>query len=245
MDWRLALLSLIILFAYMVGATTGFGGAMIAVALAVHLYSVEFLVPVLVILNLAISIYIVVRHHDGIESRKLFRFMLPLAALGLPVGIAIFSVAKTNTLNLVLGVFIICFSLFELVILLRPGGGIERRPMSSAQGAFWLFLGGVMHGMYASGGGLVVYYAGRNIPDKKAFRSTLSALWLILNAVLLIVYLCIGKVTAEMAWVSLALLPVLVLGIVLGEWLHARLPERGFRILVFGVLLLAGISIFL
>ncbi|MBU1670034.1 MAG: sulfite exporter TauE/SafE family protein [Actinobacteria bacterium] len=245
MDWRLALLSVIILLAYMVGATTGFGGAMIAVALAIHLYSVEFLVPILVILNLAISIYIVARHHDGIESGKLFRFMLPLAALGLPIGILIFSVAKTNTLNLVLGVFIVCFSLFELAILLGPWKDREREPMSALQSSFWLFLGGVMHGMYASGGPLVVYYASRNIGEKRAFRSTLSALWLMLNTGLLIVYLCIGKVTADTVWASAILLPSLAAGIALGELLHDRLPERGFRILVFAVLLLAGISVFL
>jgi uncharacterized membrane protein YfcA len=242
---NLALLCGVVLVSYMVNATTGFGGAMIAVTVGIHLYSIELLVPIMVLLNLAISIYIVIRHHDGIDYGQLLRRMLPLAGLGLPVGIVIFSVAKTTMLNTALGIFVICFSVFELAILLKKGEEAVREPMSLAQSSFWLFSGGVLHGMYASGGPLVVYYASRNIPEKRAFRSTLSALWLTLNTALLIAFLATGKFTSESAWMTLVLLPVLAIGIAIGEWLHNVLPDKGFRVLVYSVLLVAGISVFL
>lgn len=243
MDINLAILAVIILIAYMVGATTGFGGAMISITVAVHLYPVDFLVPVLVLLNLAISMYIVVRHHQGVDWKLLFRKIIPLTGIGLPVGLVLFNFVKMDTLKTALGVFIICLSLFELAILVGSGEEDRRRPLSPVQSAFWLFLGGVMHGMYASGGPLVAYYAGRNIQDKRTFRSTLSALWLILNTILLIVFLSTGKLTAESAWVGVFLLPFLAIGIAMGEWLHPRLAERNFRILVFSILVLAGISV--
>ena len=39
------------------------------------------------------------------------------------------------------------------------------------------------------------------------------------------------------------LLPVILIGILLGEWLHQRIDEFRFRVFVFAVLLLAGASI--
>ena len=91
----------------------------------------------------------------------------------------------------------------------------------------------------------MVYYAGRNIPDKKVFRSTLSALWLLLNTVLLITYLATGKLTSEMARYFVLLLPSLAIGVAIGERVHNALPERTFRLMTFAILLLTGISVFI
>ena len=41
----------------------------------------------------------------------------------------------------------------------------------------------------------------------------------------------------------LMLLPVILIGILLGEWLHQRIDEYHFKIFVFAVLLFAGLSI--
>jgi uncharacterized membrane protein YfcA len=245
MNAELAIFCVIVLLANMVGATTGFGGSMITVTLAVHLYPIEFLVPIVVLLNLVISIYIVIRHHSGIDGKLLLKQILPFAAIGLPIGIILFNVVKSGSLKLALGAFVICFSAFELVVLFRSGKEELRKPLSPVHSAFWLFTGGVMQGMYASGGPLVVYYAGRNIPDKRVFRSTLSALWLVLNTVLLITYLATGKLTSKAAWYFVVLLPFLAIGIAIGEWVHTALPERTFRILTFSILLLTGISVFI
>ena len=245
MNVELAILAVIVLLANVVGAATGFGGSMITVTLAVHLYSLEFLVPIVVLLNLVISIYIVVRHRSGIDGKLLFKQILPFTAIGLPLGIILFNVVKSGTLKLALGAFVICFSAFELVVLFRSGKDELRKPLTTAYSAFWLFTGGVMQGMYASGGPLVVYYAGRNIPDKKVFRSTLSALWLLLNTVLLITYLATGKLTSEMAWYFVLLLPFLAIGVAIGERVHNALPERTFRLMTFAILLLTGISVFI
>lgn len=245
MDLNLALLAIIVIVGYMVGATTGFGAAVITITLGVHLYSLDFLVPLVVILNLEISIYIVAKHYKPIDWRLLLRKIIPLVGLGLPLGIVLFNLVEADVLRLVLGVFVICFSVMELIMVLRMPPGQERKPLSAVPAALWLFMGGVVHGMYAAGGPLVVYYAGRNIPDKQVFRSTLTAMWLVMNAVLLVVHLSTGKITTETAWMSAVLLPPLAIGIASGEWLHFRIPERAFRILIYSILIAAGISILL
>jgi len=101
--------------------------------------------------------------------------------------------------------------------------------------------GGFFHGLFASGGPLVVYFASREIPEKGRFRATLSTLWLTLNTVLLISYAFTGRPLAGAATRAAALAPALVAGIVVGEVLHARVDERAFRWIVQGLLFLTGL----
>lgn len=243
MNIDLAILSVIVFFASLVGTASGFGGAILIVALAVHLYSVQFLIPIAVLLNLALSLYLVARYHSRIDRRLLFGRMLPLTALGLPLGLILFNVVKSGALELALGAFVICLSIFELIALFLSERDAVRKPMSATQSALWLLASGVLEGMYASGGPLVVYCAGRNIPDKGAFRSTLAALWVLLSIVLVISHTATGKLTTESAWYFVVLLPALAAGAAIGEWLHDLLPERSFRIFVYSTLFVTGISI--
>jgi uncharacterized membrane protein YfcA len=240
---KILILEALIFAAFMVNTVTGFAGSILALALGVHLFSIESLVPVIVILNLVISVYIVALHHEAIDRRLLLREIIPATGLGVAIGIVLFNFSKTNTLKVAFGIFVIGFSLLELFIILFSKDGSSRKPLSVVQSYFWLFSGGVMHGLYASGGPPIVYYAGRNIPDKRAFRSTLSAMWVILNTVILVSDIATGKFTAKSLWLATLLLPALALGIALGECLHPRIPERSFRILVFSLLVVAGVLI--
>jgi len=240
---EILILEAIIFVAFMVNTVTGFAGSIMALAIGVHLYSLESLVPVIVIVNLVVSIYIVAIHHEAIDRRLLLREIIPATGLGVPIGLVLFNVARTDTLKVAFGIFVIGFSLLELFLILFYGNESPRKPLSRAQSFLWLFFGGVMHGLYASGGPPIVYYAGRNIQDKRVFRSTLSAMWVILNTVILVSDIATRKFTAESLWLATLLLPALALGIALGEWLHPRIPERSFRILVYSLLVVAGVLI--
>ena len=240
---EILILEAIIFVAFMVNTVTGFAGSIMALALGVHFFSIESLVPVIVVINLVVSIYIVAVHHEAIDRRLLFREIIPATGLGIPLGLVLFNVARTDTLKVAFGIFVIAFSLLELFIILFSGDPSSRKPLSKPRSFLWLFSGGVIHGLYASGGPLIAYYAGRNIPDKRVFRSTLCAMWVILNTVILVSDIATRKFTAESLWLATLMLPALALGIALGEWLHPRIPERSFRILVYSLLVVAGVSI--
>lgn len=244
MNVDLALLSVVVLFAGFVGGATGFATSILIITFAVHLYPVTFLVPLAVLLNLAMSLFLAIRYRSEIDRRLLFGTMLPLTALGLPVGLVLFNLVRSDALEVALGVFVICLALFELVLALFAGR-LPARAGPRKRSALWFLAGGVMEGMYASGGPLVVYCAGGRIPEKGAFRSTLSALWVLLAVVLVISHTATGKLTAASAWYFVTLLPVLAAGVALGGRLHDVLPERSFRIFVYATLLATGVSILL
>lgn len=235
----LAILSAIVFAAYGVEAALGFGCSILAVTAAAHLYPLDVLLPVLVSLNILVSLYIVVRHRKDIDSKTLVRRFLPWMGLGLPAGMVLFYVTGGNTLKIAFGVFVTVLAAVELVRLYRRSAEQVLEPLTGWKGAVTLAAGGVMHGLYASGGPMAVYFASRQYREKGKFRSTLSTLWLVLNVVLIAGYAVKGKVTEETGRMTAVLMVPLCLGILAGEWLHGRLNERTFSALVY-ILLLAG-----
>jgi uncharacterized protein len=244
-----------------VEAVTGFGGPIIAVTLAANFFPIDYLVPIIVPVILCMNIYIVLRHRNHINSRILiggwrglfsrqsrepgwnvYDGILPWAFSGMLLGVAIFSVADNMLLKLLYGGFILCFSVSGFISMLRPAAR-STKPLRPATGLILLIAGGVMQGIYAAGGPLLVYYTNRVLTDKGSFRATLSVVWLILNFSVFTSHLCTGKHTPETLLTVVALLPVLAVGILIGEKLHGRIPERGFRMLVYSILSLSGISL--
>ncbi len=235
-------LALIVLLAYAAEAALGFGCNVLALTLASPLLPLEELLPVLVGLNLVVSVVILVRHHPEVDRRALLRRILPLAGLGLPVGMLVFALAPGPLLVRGFGAFVLVLALAEGVRSFA-GEAVERPPPGGGVGAASLVGSGFFHGLYASGGPLLVWWASRVLPDKASFRATLTAVWLLLNLPLMGGYAWAGALdgTAGLRW--LALLPATALGIALGEWAHGRLRERTFLRIVYVLLALGGLTL--
>jgi uncharacterized membrane protein YfcA len=242
-DARLILLSIIVLIAHAAEAISGFGSTVISVTSGANFYPIDTLVPTLIPLNLLLSGYIVFRYHANIDRSLLLKRILPFMGIGLAVGLVIFNMARGPLLKIALGGFVLVVSLRELVRLLRKKEGSHPRPKSMLLSTLLMIGGGIIHGIYASGGPMLVYSISHLSLGKKAFRSTLSTVWLILNIVLAVSHIQTGKINLETIKISAVLFPTLPLGIVTGEWLHHRINERIFRIIVFSLLIVAGISL--
>lgn len=242
LDPRLLPLAGVVLLSFATGAATGFGSVIIALSLGLYLYPLHRLLPVLVLLDAVLSAYLVVRHRRHIAGAWLFGRILPLLGVGLAVGVALFRYAAEAALRVIFGGFVAAVAVIELNRLLRRGAAAPTalRPGSRAAG---LLGAGVTHGLFASGGPLLVYVLGRSDLQKAAFRSTLAAVWLVLDAALGVTYLLTGTITAAVWLDALVLLPVVVPAIAAGEWVHGRIDERCFRIAVFVLLALIGASL--
>ena len=119
----------------------------------------------------------------------------------------------------------------------------EPRPLPAVVSSVSLLAAGLVHGLFACGGPLVVYVLGRDLRDTGHFRATLSALWLVLNVFLVGSYAVAGTLDRVSLGRSAALLVPLVIGVALGERVHRRLDPVRFRRAVFALLLLAGLSL--
>jgi len=241
MDGNLIWLSIIVLMSYTTQAMSGFGSTILALTLGVHLYPIEVLLPVLVPLDMLITLYLVTRHYRQISRPHLFRSILPAMGFGVLVGIIAFQFIEGNLLKKLFGLLVILLSVRELYRLLRHRH--DQISLSNLAAKTCILAAGIAHGIYASGGPLLVYAVSRLNLSKSVFRSTLAAVWFIFSVILSASYLMTGKFTAHSLRYILILLPMILIGILLGEWLHHRIDENRFKLFVFAVLFFAGLSI--
>jgi uncharacterized membrane protein YfcA len=232
---------LVIVFgAYFVGAVLGFGTTILAVTFGALLVPMEVVLPVVAPLNIGLGAYIALRYRRYTQWRILLRRALPLAALGLPFGLMLFNLRQSEWLKLGFGLFVIVLAVLQLRLSFRASEpAAESVPLSKPIGGSMLWLAGVVHGLWATPGPLIVYVLGRELPDKGAFRSTISTLFIPLTTALMVDYAVTGLFTPQAIRLSsLAVVPVL-LGLVLGEWAHRKMESRTFLNGVW-LLLLAG-----
>ena len=241
MDSHLIGLALIVLISYSTQAMSGFGSTILALTLGVHLYPMDVLLPVLVPLDLLVNLYIVTRHHQHMDLPLLYRTIIPAMGIGLLVGLAAFHFIQGTVLEKIFGFLVIMLSGRELYRLFR--GQQDQNVLSYMVSAAYITAAGFIHGIYASGGPLLIYAVSKlNLP-KAVFRSTLGAVWLFFSIILTGFYLFSSKLTEDSMKLILILLPLIVIGILLGEWLHHHIDDYRFKIFVFAVLLFAGLSI--
>lgn len=226
-----------ILFAYTVEAVTGFGSIVIALSLSALLLPIPKLLPVLVPLNIAMSGYLSLRHSANIHWPTLLKLILPMMAAGTLVGYMLKPSLGGATLQVLFGLLILWFAVRELW---RLSGMAELPAGRSPLKTRCLMLGaGATHGLFASGGPLLVYALAGSGLDKPRLRSTLIAVWFTLNTLLTAMFLIDGTLLPALPRLA-SYLPVVALGVVAGEWLHHRIDERQFRKLVFGLLAVTG-----
>lgn len=237
----LVLLALVVFAAFVVESAAGFGATVVTVTLAAQLFPIELVLAALVPVNLILSSYIVLRHRRSIDTRLLVRRILPFMGVGLVGGLVAFQLRGEGWLKPAFALFVATLSAVELWSLRRAAG--VQRSLPPLIGETALVAGGFVHGLFACGGPLVVYFAGREIDDKARFRSTLGALWLVMNSILVATYFVSGSINLESGRLSLVMLLPLGAGIVAGEWMHGRLAERTFRRATFGLLFFAGLAL--
>ncbi len=231
----------IVFLAFAVETVAGFGATVVTVTLAAFLMPIEAILAVFVPVNVVLSTYVVLRHRRGVDARLLARRVVPYMALGVAAGMILVRLRGAGWLQPAFAAFVVILAVLELARMRRPQD--DARPLPSALAGTALAGAGVIHGLFACGGPLVVWVVGREVADKYRFRSTLSALWLTLNVFLVGAWIADGAITRASLVGSAILLAPLGLGILVGERVHAWLPERRFRAAVFLLLLVAGLAL--
>ncbi len=229
----------IVLLAFGAQAMTGFGAVLIALTLGAYVYPVRELVPILVALTFPHSAWLIARHHPHVEWRLLLREVLPLMFALMPLGILAVGMLDAVLLKRILGAIVVFVAARELFRLLWAEQVATPRV---AQGPFlaWTGVAGVVQGMYGTGGPFLVYALSRHGLTRQAFRASLLVVWPMLNVGLLGWFVFSGAWTRDSSWLFVAMLPAIVAGILLGEYLHRRISERSFALSIQSLLLVAG-----
>ena len=105
-----------------------------------------------------------------------------------------------------------------------------------------LALGALVEAMFSMGGPLINVYTLTRIKDKSVFRATMSAIWVLTISFSMAyrIFFLQAYTASTWTWIAYAL-PLVVIGFLLGNKLHYKVPGDKFIILVYSVQLVSGL----
>ncbi|SEA45108.1 hypothetical protein SAMN05216562_3158 [Microbulbifer marinus] len=234
--WLLAFLGVILTGI----SKSGFAGG--AGVVAVPLLALVMPVPLAVFLMLPLlltmdikTIHYYRQHTSTAELKKI----VPAALAGIAAGGLLLGRLPVEMLKLLLGGLSVVFALWHR---LAPRLG-------QMKGAAWLWGGisGLTSTLIHAGGPPInIYLIARQLP-KLTWLASAGVFFGVMNTVKVFPYLMTGRWTLQLLALSLALLPLALLGTWLGRWIQGKIPEQQFvlycrlLLLVSGLLLIAQV----
>ena len=225
------------LVAYFIRGISGFGSGLIAVPLLAHFLPLTFVVPMILVTDVAASLAL------GTHTRKHVRWdelrpLIPFSILGVLAGTTLLVNLPEAPLLATLGVFVLLFGV-RSVLNLHGTQTVSRR---------WALptglTGGAIGALFGTGGPPYVIYLNHRLHDKGELRATFSGLFLIEGGLRIVVFLVAGLLLhTELQLTILAALPLVALGLFLGNRVHIGLSPLQMQRLIGIMLLVSGTSL--
>ena len=226
----------ILIFAHGIETILGFGSTVIAIALGGLVAPIGTLVQAFVILGFGQASWILVREWRHINWPRLWREVFPACISGTLLGFGLHAYVSERALRIGVGTVVTLLALAQLYALIR---GKRSGKLSKPVGLGFLVAGGIMHGLFATGGPLIIYYAQRSLGAPAAIRASLATLWIVLNTSVMINFYRQGLLTEASFDMAIYLIPGLLGGLVAGSLI--KTTERGYQLLAYCVLAFCGL----
>lgn len=234
---------------YLAGATfvaalasglAGFAFALVASGIYLHLLEPTAAVALVLAGSLAAQAVTIARLRSGISWPRLWPFLLG-GVLGIPLGTALLDRLDAGTFRLTVGLFLVAYSLFMLVVKHPPQITAGGRVADGVIGV----LGGAMGGLAGLSGALPTVWCGLRGWSKDEQRGVYQPFIVAMQALALVALLIATPVSSGTWWVFMLCLPALVLGALVGLALYKRVDDGGFRRIVLVLLLGSGVALLL
>ncbi|MDB4576063.1 sulfite exporter TauE/SafE family protein, partial [bacterium] len=166
------------------------------------------------------------------------RFLIPTSIVGILIGSFMLISLPREPLLVSLGLFVIFFGL-RYVFNVHAENPISR---------WWSLptglIGGLIGALFGTGGPPYVVYLSHRLHDKTQLRGTLSGLFLLDGAFRVITFLSLGLLLqADMFNALLMGLPVMAIGLYLGNKVHLGITQRQQLAIIGCLLLVSGGSL--
>jgi uncharacterized membrane protein YfcA len=221
---------------FAVRGSAGFGG--LNAPLLMIVMPAKIIVPALVLLGILSSAAIVVRDYRYIHWRAV-RQTLPYGVVGIVAGLWVFKSLDARFIEKGLGLFILCYGGYALWRIAHPP-----RPLRMPPGLLAAMMGttsGVVGTMFGALAGIfvAVFLDVLHLP-KQEFRATMAGTLMLMGIARSLGYFSVGAITEEVLITFAVALPLMGIGVVLGNRMHAMLNQQGFSRLVGVLFVLIG-----
>jgi uncharacterized membrane protein YfcA len=234
-QWLLT--GLILFLAQTIYVLFGFGLGLIAVGiLALFIQPLTHVIVILLFVALPAEAYVIFTSWRKIEWKGL-SILAAGVTIGTVLGTLILKYGNPVFILTVLAGFLITAG---FLFLITDSARVIRWPL-------WVIpviglSAGLLAGMFGTGGPPLIFYYHLSGLKKEAFRGSLMALFTLMALIRIPSYALAGLITLPRIVSSLYLLPAVVGGIWLGNRIHVRISEEGFRRLVsIGLIIIGGL----
>lgn len=233
----------VVVVAFAVRGTAGFGGQVIAVPLLALVLPLQLVLSAIVVLTGLAALGHLRRDWPRIEWAEIRR-LLPFSMIGVICGLYLLRLLDFHALLRAFAVFVILYGCFVLATVSRPVH-IPRQALRPA-GMILSTLAGAMGATFgAAAGPLYVIYLDSCRLERNAFRVTITTI-LTVQAVLRVVgYARLGWYEPRTFVLIAAGFPLMMLGAGIGSWLGPRLPQRWFGLGIGALLIVSGAALLL
>lgn len=237
---------LVILVCNIIHGITGFAGTILAMPPSLMLVGYDVAKPILNVLAIISGVYVLLGSIRYVHWRELAKVVavMTLGILG-AVYIRHWFVGRESLMYRLLGIFVIALAvqgMYNQFHKAAAGTETDDRPVSPLNYVV-LVLAGIIHGLFVSGGPLLVGYLTKQIRDTNAFRATISTIWIFLNTIILLEDIRSGLWTASTTRTGLISVPFLLAGMFIGSRLYARMSRTVFMRLTYILLFISGITL--
>ena len=232
MMWRVVLFVFVVAFAVFVQAVAGFGGNLLAMPIGIVLVGVGVSKPVMTIIAWVTGVTVAISGLKNVHKKELLKMVAVMFA-GILAGLWLFGNVSLDFLLIIYAVVVILIGIKKLFF-----ESTKTLPEPLQWGA--LGIAGIMQGLFVSGGSFLVVYAVAKIREKQVFRSTINAVWALLNIFLIGTYLVDGTMTAEVWKVTGACLIPSFLAIYAGGVVAKKINQKVFLKVAYVILIASG-----
>jgi uncharacterized protein len=225
---------------YALRGASGFGAAA-AMPLMALVIPLKVLIPAWTLIGLCAGITLIGRDRAHIAWRDIAR-LLPACFAGIAVGLYVFTALDSRRLAQGLGALIVLYGLYSLWLSYRSPPPWQAAPavLAPLAGA----LGGAVgttFGTMASVFFAIYFDVIRMAKDQ--FRASMTAILVALGIVRGAGYWAVGEYTRDVLITVAIALPMMLVGIFIGNRIHTGLSELAFRRLVSGALIVSGLAL--
>lgn len=234
---RELILQIIILTSNILQVVAGFGGNMIAIPLSIRLMDLSSLKMVLNTFSLVGCIILMFQTWRDINWKEMTKMTIGMVA-GMAIGVVIISKASLDFLLYGYGIFVIIVGLCKLV---------QKKELNCPKALLLLviLIAGIIHGMFLSGGTMLVIYALSVLKDKTEFRATLNCSWVITGFIYMFYDMAAGNFTRINIIRSLIGIATLAVSMPLGNYLFKKIDNKKFMKMTYILIIIAGGTMFI
>jgi len=225
--------------AYAIFGIASFGAALIAAPVLAHRIPVANVVPLLALLDFIAAAANGIQLKAKIDFRELV-WLVPLMVAGSICGVALLISLPSGPTAAALGFFTVGYGIY----------GLFAHPPQGPIGRIWVvpfgLIGGLVSGLFGSGGFIYAIYLSRRLDDRDAMRATQSTLIGLSTATRAAMFLVAGSYN-DVRTIAMAIagLPALFLGLYIGHRISTRLSREQFVRILCVVLIGTGSSLIL